>query len=319
MLRNVFSLQGYEILRKYPKASTLLGIVLCEVRLANMIEYKINDLAFQHDKGMSQAFPPTQFNWYRGPEKVKDGNIVVFTDACLNLVHHRAYNDVKKIALLVEPYVIRPEIYRWIHADLNLAKFDRVLTHHKKMLSLSPKVMWYPNGMSWIKDDDWKPWNKSKGVSIIASEKNYAPGHQVRHHVIQQLKNEDIKIDVYGKGYRPIDNKVDALKDWRFSIAIENCQESGYFTEKLIDCFATRTVPIYWGDPSINEYFDLDGIWIANSPEDIVNHCRSLSYDVNLAEQVYKDKLPAIERNFELAKKYRCTEDFLYKNNLLIV
>jgi len=33
-----------------------------------------------------------------------------------------------------------------------------------------------------------------------------------------------------------------------------------YFTEKILDCFRTRTVPIYWGCTNIREHFEADGI-----------------------------------------------------------
>nr|MCR4587875.1 hypothetical protein [Lachnospiraceae bacterium] len=43
---------------------------------------------------------------------------------------------------------------------------------------------------------------------------------------------------------------------YKFSIAFENSSHSGYVTEKLIDAYAAGTIPIYWGDPRIEEYFD---------------------------------------------------------------
>ena len=45
-----------------------------------------------------------------------------------------------------------------------------------------------------------------------------------------------------------------------FSIVIENSIESDYFTEKLLDCFLTGTIPIYVGTKTTSEYFDTDGI-----------------------------------------------------------
>ncbi|MBU5477609.1 hypothetical protein KQI69_00120 [Eubacterium sp. MSJ-13] len=43
---------------------------------------------------------------------------------------------------------------------------------------------------------------------------------------------------------------------YKFSIAAENCCFSGNVTEKLLCCLQARTVPIYWGDPSIKEEFN---------------------------------------------------------------
>ena len=35
----------------------------------------------------------------------------------------------------------------------------------------------------------------------------------------------------------PLDDKVDAIKDYMFSFAVENANYPTYFTEKLTDCF----------------------------------------------------------------------------------
>ena len=40
----------------------------------------------------------------------------------------------------------------------------------------------------------------------------------------------------------------------------ENGQYETYFTEKLLDCFATGTIPVYLGAPDIGNYFNKDGI-----------------------------------------------------------
>jgi len=41
----------------------------------------------------------------------------------------------------------------------------------------------------------------------------------------------------------------------KFAIAFENSTHSGYSTEKIVQAFAAKTVPIYWGDPRISEVF----------------------------------------------------------------
>jgi isopentenyl phosphate kinase len=40
----------------------------------------------------------------------------------------------------------------------------------------------------------------------------------------------------------------------------ENSIYPKYYTEKITDCFATGTIPIYYGDRSIGEDFDMNGI-----------------------------------------------------------
>ncbi|MBS0620756.1 MAG: hypothetical protein JSS61_04785 [Verrucomicrobia bacterium] len=53
----------------------------------------------------------------------------------------------------------------------------------------------------------------------------------------------------------PIADKIDAIKDYRFAICYENCEGTpGYISEKIFDCFAAGTVPIYWGAPNIGSH-----------------------------------------------------------------
>ena len=49
--------------------------------------------------------------------------------------------------------------------------------------------------------------------------------------------------------------KMAVIKNYRFVICYENCKDiKGYITEKIFDCFAAGTIPIYWGASNIEEY-----------------------------------------------------------------
>jgi hypothetical protein len=70
------------------------------------------------------------------------------------------------------------------------------------------------------------------------------------------------------------------------------------FTEKLLDCFQTKTIPIYYGCPNIGYYFDLDGIFMVKDFNDIVNICNGLT------PEFYDSKSNVIERNYQLSMNY---------------
>lgn len=70
--------------------------------------------------------------------------------------------------------------------------------------------------------------------------------HLNNHPAPEQLFNE-------GSGRK---NKLRFLSDFRFSMAFENSQHPGYTTEKIMDAFLARTIPIYWGDPRVAEDFN---------------------------------------------------------------
>jgi alpha(1,3/1,4) fucosyltransferase len=58
------------------------------------------------------------------------------------------------------------------------------------------------------------------------------------------------------KSYRgACPDKQKVLKNYRFSICYENCQNvKGYITEKIFDCFAAGNVPVYWGASNVADY-----------------------------------------------------------------
>lgn len=42
----------------------------------------------------------------------------------------------------------------------------------------------------------------------------------------------------------------------KFAIAFENSAHDGYVTEKLVQAFAAKTIPIYWGSPTVSSEFN---------------------------------------------------------------
>lgn len=77
----------------------------------------------------------------------------------------------------------------------------------------------------------------------------------------------EFPFDLYGRFWEKrkfrswkgtIPSKMDTLRQYRFAIAYENCDQSGYITEKLWDCLAAGVVPIYWGAPNIGRYLPQD-------------------------------------------------------------
>lgn len=84
-----------------------------------------------------------------------------------------------------------------------------------------------------------------------------------------------------------------------FHLVVENVSQRDYFTEKLLDCLLTLTLPIYWGCPNLGEYFDLQGIIHfpgdeADDPSDVA--ARMALAANGLTEEDYTRRLPAIYR-----------------------
>jgi hypothetical protein len=150
---------------------------------------------------------------------------------------------------------------------------------------------------------------KSKLISMISSNKNVTLGHQIRRNIINNLP---ACVDLYGRGFKEIENKIEGLKDYRYHFAIENCKKDVWFTEKLIDCLVTGTIPVYWGCPSISAYFNDEGFIIFNDLVELKDKLKLCT------PEYYESKLPVIRENLELAKKYLLSENWIHEHELYI-
>jgi len=195
----------------------------------------------------------------------------------------------------ITPLLDKPEIKERILND-----FDYIFTNDKTMIQKHPELLYLlPHAFTWCKDRSVFP--KTKNWSIIASEKKDAPGHQLRHEVVQAYGPF---MEVFGRGYKKIESKNEGLNDFRYSFAIENIITEGYWTEKVVDCFATGTIPIYWGANSVNEYFLEEGIIRLNDEFDLTMCC----------SDYYNTRLDVIKENFERAVNLPLPEDYIFLN-----
>lgn len=262
------------------------------------IKINLRDRNFIGDDSSCHKGTSKYIQWVRENTGVSD--TVILTDLCLPDIIKASKSIKRKVAWVLEPRAIHPQIYEWIEHNNRL--FDFVLTFDEDLIKRGENFLYYPHGRCWI-PQEYKPKEKTKTISIIASSKNHTIGHKLRHEVISKLSKK-YNIDVYGYGYRPVENKIEALEDYQFSITIENSIQPGYWTEKVVDCFATKTIPIFWGDKSVSKYFNKDGVIYFD--------------DINHLEQLLNSDLPinkqAIDENLLLVEKYRIPEDWMFEN-----
>jgi len=58
----------------------------------------------------------------------------------------------------------------------------------------------------------------------------------------------------FGRGFQPIDDKMEAILPYRFHLVLENSVLPNYWTEKLADAYLGWAYPVYLGCPNVNEY-----------------------------------------------------------------
>ena len=263
------------------------------------MKIKLIDENLVGQPGLSRYLDP-ETNWERFPENY-DVNIYVDRLAYVSEI------DTNKVicAWLIEPSIINGEYY--INVVKNKDKFKYIFTHHKSILPQAENAVYIPHGGTWMRNEDIGLHEKNKLVSFIFSWKNWNSYHRMRFRVYDRLK-EDNRVNLFGSGCeKPIDYKIEGLKEYKFSIVMENNIEPDYFTEKLIDCFLTGTVPIYLGPKQVENYFDPNGIIFFNGDEDLPNILNELT------SELYDSKIESVKKNFDLAKQYMFPEQIIQK------
>lgn len=205
------------------------------------------------------------------------------------------------IWLLESKQIIKP-IYDWVIKNYEFAtsRVDGIFSCDKELCEKYPKIIYsLSNAAPWV--EDRKIFEKTKLVSMISSNKSMIPGHRKRLEFVNKFKDQ---VHLYGRGFRDISSKEDGLRDYMFSIAVENAVYDTYFTEKLTDCFATGTIPIFYGCKGVTEYFNEDGIIFLDDDFDLST----------LTEELYYSKMDAIKDNFERSLTLPIAEDFIYTN-----
>jgi hypothetical protein len=128
---------------------------------------------------------------------------------------------------------------------------------------------------------------KTKKLSIIVGYHSDAYYHysneslyNKRHDLVRKLLDSDLEFDMFGQDW-PINdyrykgflkNKIDGLKNYEFSICLENSSIGGHISEKFIDAILCNTIPIYNGHRDIFKYYP--------------NSCEYLDYDGNEIENI---------------------------------
>lgn len=250
-------------------------------------------------KGLSKHLDPVS-GWLRDIEVYDIG---IYTDQkCFS---HDVDTSKTNYAWIIEPPIINGDNHIKITKPEHYSKFYKVFSCNRWIGDRIPNFEFVAHGGTWLRQEDISIHKKNKLCSMIFSDKQWNAGHSQRSRTYNRIKN-NTDIDFFGSGVaKYIEYKITGLKDYMFSICMENegpqhlfAPNNDYFSEKLLDCILTGTIPIYYGNRSIENYFDIDGILLFEDPDridDIIN---------NLTPEYYFSRTAAIEKNFHIAKKY---------------
>ncbi len=107
----------------------------------------------------------------------------------------------------------------------------------------------------------------------------------------------------------PVADKKKFQSKFKFSIAFENTSHDGYATEKIMEAFAARTIPIYYGDPNIAQDFNPKAFINAHdyaSLDEVVKRVEEIDKDDQLYLKMINE--PIVNPELQIPR----LADFLY-------
>lgn len=223
-------------------------------------------------------------------------------------------NTNLKIFIQSEPDTIS-KIYAYLKDHSHL--FDFIFCYDPSQLQ-KPNVYKRTAGNTWIEPVFYKSIDitqKQFMISNITGFKSGCLGYNLRHQLYSYQKVfEKFPITFYRSSAhiiideitinpcipeKPLSSKYILFEKYQYHIVIENTRELNCFSEKLIDCLITKTIPIYYGCENIGEYFDTTGWIILTNPE---NFLQDLYIQLDkLKESYYMNHLETIEKNYQTA------------------
>lgn len=220
--------------------------------------------------------------------ELRDKPITLFYDYPVRDVEELQRNPIN-ILFIQEPNQLFG-FHDW--ALNNYQYFSAVLTWGDSILKTADNAIYFPFGAGDFEMPLTYQQDKQFGVSFMCGPKQLIEGHHLRHRIYSRQNEITIPTQFFYKGEkRPCWTNM-------FHIGVENSRNQGYFTEKIVDAFLSKTVPIYWGCPNLGDFFDLDGVITFNDENELLNILN------NLTKDDYDRRRKAIEHNYKQSLQY---------------
>jgi hypothetical protein len=190
--------------------------------------------------------------------------------------------------------------------------YDLILAWNEKVLSNCSNAVFLPEAVcSWIARKKEKgvyqacnTSTKTFAVSFLTSNKTFCPGHKLRCEIYDKLPDAfgELKVIKHMSPPRWPDKRT-IIEPYQYHIGVENAIHNNWFADKIVDAFIGKAIPIYWGCPNLEKYFNMEGVIRFSEYSDLEKTLKSLT------PSFYQSRLYAVEDNFNRAMKYVHTWD----------
>lgn len=106
---------------------------------------------------------------------------------------------------------------------------------------------------------------KQNRIAVVCSNACKTEGQRQRLTLLEGLKQRlGDRLVHFGRGFEPIDDKMDAILPYRFHLVLENSVLPNYWTEKLADAYLGWAYPVYLGCPNVGDYLPAEALLSIN-------------------------------------------------------
>lgn len=268
-------------------------------------------------------------NWFDGFRKISDLDEEIIVELYVDKTpKDDVPNGYFRIIVLMEPFHnLKLEMLSYLRDNPN--KYNYIFTYYEDILEEFNNSILSNTPTCWVRDYTFE--DKEFSVSSLVGDKHNnvhlkgLDGYLVRWDLFNDSEKINIPKKFFLSSHSPIHNlnysgklilgesKTPLFKS-QFHIVIENTNRiKNMFTEKLVDCLQTKSIPIYYGCDNIGDFFDINGIFIANSVSDIIDICNSLN------EKTYNSMIESIEENYIRSIDYiSCDTSFIKQTKKII-
>ena len=128
--------------------------------------------------------------------------------------------------------------------------------------------------------------------------------------------NKYKQIDMGGK-YKnnvggPVKDKIQFLSNYKFSIAMENSCGEGYTSEKIYQSYISGTIPIYYGNYNIDEFYNQKTYILIKDENDMkkkIEYIKNIDNNDELYKSILKEN---ISNNFNTNKIFEEQKEFIW-------
>jgi len=201
--------------------------------------------------------------FFMNPEEPVDADYwIVFANARPRDMMRCAPENTLFIAGEPESKKVYPKaFYRQFHRIID----THVRSGHPRVTLHAPCMAWHI-GFDHNRSEFDFGYTKLKGmespktlenkVSVVCSDAAFTDGQRERLRFLEELKARlGDKLVHFGRGFRPVDDKLDAILGYRFHLVMENSRIPHYWTEKIADAYLGWSFPLYVGSPNLGDYF----------------------------------------------------------------